>query len=119
MNKTKEQFERFMKIIELEKTPERKQFEQEYSCYIFSLRPSTVEPDTPQVKWCIDTWYKVEKGKWDEVSRISEMIKMRARFNMATVYGVWLPNLFNDDKSHQIDDPDKYYDLIFKYKFKI
>ena len=120
MKKDKKQFDRMMKLMELNKTPERKQFEEDYSCYIFSLRPpGNLSPDIKEVRWSIDTWYKVEKGKYEEISHTYTMIKMRARFNMASVYGVWLPKEFNTAGSNKIEDPDLYYDLIWKYKFKM
>jgi len=118
--KDKKQFDRIMKLMELNKTPKRKKFEEEYSCYIFSLRPpSAFSPETKEVKWEIDTWYKVEKGLYEEVSHTFSMIKLRARMNMATVYGVWLPKSFNNDNSNKIENPDLFYDLIWKYKFKL
>jgi hypothetical protein len=119
--KDKKQIDRKFKIMELNRTPERKQFEEDYSCYILSLRPDgilTPEDDKP-LKWRIDTWYKVEKAKYDEVAQTYEMIKMRARFNNAHVYGVWLPKDFNTVGSDKIDNPDLFYDLIMKYKFKM
>lgn len=119
--KNKEQFNRKMKLMELNKTPERKQFEEDYNCYIFSLRPNRfiVPEDTESIKWEIDSWYKVNKGKYDEISHTYEMIKLRARFNNAFVYGVWLPKEFNSEGSDKIEDPDLFYDLILKYKFKM
>lgn len=119
--KNKNQFDRKMKLMELNKTPERKQFEEEYSCYFFSLRPPcSLSPDNDsKIKWEIDSWYKVEKGKYDAVAQTLYMIKMRARFNMASVYGVWLPKAFNSEGYNQIDEPELFYDLILKYKFKV
>ena len=118
--KNDKQFDRMMKIMELNKTPERKAFEEEYSCYIFSLRPpNTLSPDIHKIKWSIDTWYKVKKGDYDEISQTYNMIKLRARFNMATVYGVWLPNKFESTNSNKIEEPELFYDLILKHKFKM
>ena len=120
--KDKNQINRAMKLIELNKTPERKQFEEDYSCYFFSLRPPrdlSPDNDSSTFKWEIDSWYKVEKGKYDEVAETLKMIKLRARFNAATVYGVWLPKTFNSEGSNQIEEPELFYDLIFKYKFKM
>lgn len=115
------QLNRLMKLMELNKTPERKQFEEDYSCYIFSLRPPRdLSPDSDSsFKWEIDSWYKVNKGKYDEVAQTLNMIKLRARFNSASVYGVWLPKAFNSEGSTQIEEPELFYDLIFKYKFKM
>lgn len=113
------QFDRKMKIMELNKTPERRQFEEEYNCYIFSLRPNSNLSPEQELKWQIDTWYKVNKGKYDEISHTYEMIKIRARMNMAHVYGVWLPKEFNSVGSDKIENPDLFYDLIMKYKFKM
>lgn len=111
------QFNRKMKLMELNKTPERKKFEEEHSCYIFSLRPpSSITPDT-KITWTIDTWHKVKKGDYDNTMHVVNMIKMRARFNMASVYGIWLPNDFNTPGSNEIEEPEKHYDLIWKYKF--
>lgn len=115
-----DQFNRKMKLIELNKTPERKQFEEEYNCYIFSLRvPNNLSPDSKDLKWQIDTWHKVNKGKFDETSHIHNMITLRAKNNMAYVYGVWLPKELNTEGSDKIENPDLFYDLIFKYKFKL
>lgn len=120
MTKSIKQQDRFFKIMELNKTPERKEFEKEYTCYIFSLRPSsTLDPDVKEVKWTIDTWYKVKPKDHTETSRIHNLISLRARYNNATVYGVWLPNEFNDEGKDEITKPDSYYDLIWKYKFKM
>lgn len=113
-------FNRKVKITELNKTPERKKFEEEYSCYIFSLRPpNTLTPDNNEIQWSIDTWYKAEKNDYEKISEVYRMIKLRARFNMATVYGVWLPKIFNTPGYDKIEDPEKYYDLILKYKFNM
>jgi hypothetical protein len=119
--KDKMQIARKFKLMELNKTPERKKFEEEYSCYILSLRPDGIitPEDNKPLKWRIDTWYKVEKAKYEEVSHTYEMIKLRAKMNNAYVYGVWLPKEFNSPGSNQIDNPDLFYDLIMKYKFKI
>lgn len=66
MKITDKQFSRMLKLMELNKTPERKKFEEEYSCYIFSLRPSSIiTPDT-KIKWSIDTWYKVQKDQYGQ-----------------------------------------------------
>lgn len=114
------QFDRKMKIMELNKTPERKQFEEENSCYIFSVRPpNIITPDTKELTWTIDTWHKVKKGDYNDTIHVVSMIKMRARSNMASVYGVWLPNDFNTPGSDKIEEPEKFYDLIWKYKFKM
>jgi hypothetical protein len=114
------QFDRKMKLMELNKTPERRQFEEEYSCYIFSLRPpSVITPETKELTWTIDTWHKVKKGDYDNTTHIVNMIKLRARFNNASVYGVWLPNEFNTPGSDKIEEPEKFYDLIWKYKFNM
>jgi len=113
-------FDRKMKLVELNKTPERKKFEEEYSCYIFSLRPpGMLTPDTKRIKWEIDSWYKHNKGDYDKTAKTVTSIKLRARFNMATVYGVWLPNELNTPGFDKIDNPDLFYDLICKYKFKM
>lgn len=85
------------------------------------MRPDgiiTPEDNTP-LKWRIDTWFKVEKAKYDEVTHTYEMIKLRARANNAYVYGIWLPKEFNTEGYNQIDNPDLFYDLIMKYKFKM
>jgi len=120
MNKLSKQKDRFFKIIELNKTPERKKFEEEYSCYIFSLRPpSMFDPDMKKVVWDIDTWYKIKSTDYEQTSHIHKMTTMRARFNNATVYGVWLPNDFNTNGYDEIRNPDLFYDIIWKYKFKI
>jgi len=121
MKKDKKQIDRAMKLIQLNKSPERKQFEEDYDCYIFSLRPPrNLSPDNIEpLKWEIDSWFKVNKGNYDEVAQTYTMIKLRARFNMASVYGVWLPKEFNTEKSNKIEDPELFYDVILKYKFKM
>lgn len=120
MTVAKLQFDRKMKLMELNKTPERKKFEEEHSCYIFSMKPNNnITPEMDSIKWIIDTWHKVKKGDYDNTMHVVSMIKMRARFNMATVYGIWLPNELNTIGSNEIENPDLYYDLIWKYKFKM
>ena len=113
------QRDRYFKLSELNKTPERKEFEKEYSCYIFSLRPPCSFSPDEEIKWTIDTWFKVDKGDMDKVAHSISMIKMRARFNMASVFGVWLPKQFNTGVTDNIENPDLFYDIILKYKFKI
>ena len=115
----KEKYDRLFKLIELNKTPERKKFEKEHSCYIFSLRPPCGFSPDKELKWSIDTWLKVDKTEHEKVSHSVSMIKMRSRFNMATVYGVWLPKEYNSAGSNRIENPDLYYDLILKYKFEV
>lgn len=119
-NKKLNQQERIFKLMELNKTPERKKFESEHTCYIFSLRPnSAFDPDQKELKWIIDSWINIKPKDYIETSRNYNIISLRARFNNATVYGVWLPNEFNDNGTDKIKDPDKFYNLIWKYKFKL
>ena len=119
-NKLSSKQNRLFKIMELNKTPERKKFESEYSCYIFSLRPpSMFTPEDKEVSWVIDSWYKVKNKDYINTSNTYKLILMRAMFNNASVYGIWLSNEFNDSGSDQINNPDLFYDLIWKYKFKL
>lgn len=87
------------------------------TCYIFSLRPNGVNPDTTST-WSIDTWFKVDYGNPDLVYQTVTMIKLRAKFNMSSVYGVWLTNSIATDIDIK-DNPEDYMELLMKYRFKV
>jgi hypothetical protein len=105
--------ERYIKLSVLN-FPEWKK---ESTCYIFSVRARGMTPETP-AKWEIDTWYKVDYSKPEEAQQSVGAIKLRARFNNAFVYGVWLPNELAKDIDAK-NNPEDYYELIMKYKFPV
>lgn len=112
-SKEEEQLKRKLKLQVLD-FPEWKK---DSTCYLFSIRPSGLHPNS-NPKWIIDSWYKVDYNNPTEVSQCANAIKLRARFNMGFVYGVWLPNELAEDINKD-DNPEDYFDLIMKYKFEI
>lgn len=93
------------------------EWKKESTCYIFSLRTRGLSPET-NPKWEIDTWYKVDYSKPEEAEIVCSKIKLKASFNAAIVYGIWLPNDLAKDIDLK-DNPEDYMDLIMKYKFKL
>jgi hypothetical protein len=88
------------------------------TCYIFSVRPSKIDPDLGSPNWSIDTWLKVDYGDIVGVEKMASMIKVRAMYNMSHVYAVWLPNELAEIIDEK-NNPESHMDLIMKYKFKI
>ena len=112
VKKADEAFELNFKMMQLDKTPERLEFERDYTLHIFSTRS---ENKYGYEIGCLYSGYKTDTPS--VISSAINGISLAARFNMGNTYGIWLPNDFIVNYDFLEDAVNK--ELIEKYRFKI
>jgi len=114
-NEKDEKLRKFILMLEISKTPDRVKFESEYDLYLYIIR------DKNSYGYDIDSLYdhhddyKLNPEKF--VQNISNM-KLRARFNMGELRGVWLPIEFGRLSVGDLSQPH-IKELLDKYSFKL
>jgi hypothetical protein len=109
--KVDSKFRMRLAMMEIDKTPERREFESTHTCYVYGTREQN------QYGYNIDSCYNGHRKDAHEVfSSNVGIMKMRARFNMGEVRAIWLPNEIENVDWNWLQD-NKY--LLDKYSFKL
>lgn len=97
-------------MMELDKTPERLEFERTYKCWVYITREEN------KYGYDIDSVYGGHReSEPEDFAHTVHMMKLRARLNMGQVKAIWLPKEIKADVEWiQNNKP-----LIEKYSFKI
>lgn len=103
--------ERKIKLIELEKTQEQKEFEKKHHCFLFLISDNYV-----------DSWIKITTKKhkinYELVKDIYFSLSLRARMNNLEVRFVWLPYCLANQIKYP-EEANKCFNLIKKYSKKL
>lgn len=100
-----------LKMMEIEKTPERLKFEEEYRCWVYATREEN--------KYGYDIHSVYGGHRVDEPEEFASNVgamKLMARFNMGNVRFVWLPKDFGEITEEWMQNNK---DLLDKYSEKL
>ena len=110
-NSKDEKLRNRLTMMELDKTPERLEFESNYKCWVYATREQN------EYGYNIHSVYNGHrKDEPEDFAQNVHVMKLMARYNMGECRFIWLPNEFGEITAEWMQD-NKY--LLDKYSHKL